>query len=86
VTAPGQVTRVIQINFAPAEDIVRVIQTLLHPGGQPGQPAGIIPDAPPMSNPKTPWWPLVTILLIYALWLAGLAFLAYHSTRWTPGQ
>jgi general secretion pathway protein D len=42
VQAPGQITRVIQINFAPAEDIVRVIQTLLRPGGAgaPGVPVG----------------------------------------------
>lgn len=47
VQAPGQITRIIQINFAPAEDIVRVVQSLLRgpgqggPGGPPGMPVGI---------------------------------------------
>ncbi len=42
VQAPGQITRVIPIQYALAEDIVKVIQALLRPAGGPG-----VPGAPP---------------------------------------
>jgi general secretion pathway protein D len=64
VTAPGQTTQVYRIEFAPAEDISRVLQTLVRPaggggqGGQPGVPIGVTGGAtliPPqiIPDPRT---------------------------------
>lgn len=46
VRAPGQVTRVFSVTYAPVEDVVRVIAGLLHGPGAPGQPPGFGPLAP----------------------------------------
>jgi len=46
VQAHGQETRVIQVKFALAQDIVKVVQQLLRPQGGPGQPGAPPPGVP----------------------------------------
>jgi len=49
------------------------------------RPAGAIPDAPPMADRSRPMWPFWLVLGLFALWLAVLTWLAFHSGRYTPG-
>jgi general secretion pathway protein D len=58
IRAPGQITKVLTTNFAPPEDVVRVVQQLLHPGspsGPPGMPGGPTTSSQPVvvADPRT---------------------------------